>query len=124
MIVSNNNTNLWAIKANLTSFFTYFKDDHVLAVAEDNLSAPFMFLIVEPNHPKKVLLSIAVDYSNALNVALVTLYSSDVAKTFLTYPFYISKTNGSTYIDNEAFEKWNFESIDLEQMEPESRIKH
>lgn len=117
-------TLLMKLQTKLTNFFTYFKDENILVVSEDKSQPPFMLLIVEPSHPKHILISIAVDFPNSISAAAVATEVRGMAPTQITKPFYISKTDGYTYIDDEAFDRWELESIDLDQLDPENKHIH
>ena len=112
---------LLKIQAKLPNFFTYFRDDNILAISEDNMQLPICFLVLEK---KKVMIFLAVDYPNSIKVAHIVLASSSIVKSYITNTFYISMTNGATYLDDEAYDRWDLESINLNELEPESKERH
>lgn len=104
------------IQKRIPKYFSYFKDDHILAISEDKMQLPFCFLIDDDRYPNKVLLSLAVDYPNSINVANLIVLAK--IPMMLVQPFYISTTNGTTYIDDDAFHRWELEAINIEQLTP------
>lgn len=115
---------LRAIKKDLKNFFCYFKDDSILAISEDKIQLPFAFLILDPAHPKELLLSLAVDYPTSVNAVSIALTAGKRGQVSLTQPFYISMTNGDTYLGTEALDRWDMESINMELVEPLNKERH
>jgi hypothetical protein len=110
------NPHLKKAQAKLPNFFSYFKSDDVLIISEDKASLPFACLIFEQSIPDLLLLSICVDYPTSMNVAEIALVASKIYPTAITEPFYISPIDGKTYIDDEAYKKWDIDAIDLEKL--------
>ncbi len=82
---------------------------------------PFLYAITVPEHPKHILISVAVDYPTSLNVSEIVISASQVAKVGLTEPFYISPQSGKTHMSQDAYEKWDIDSIDISALEPLSQ---
>lgn len=118
------NTHLLKVQKALKNFFTYFKEDNILVISEDKTTAPFAYIINDATHPTALLLSVSIDYPHSNNVAEIALASSSVRKTQLSDCFFISSVDGSTYFEEEAFERWELESLDLSKVEPLSKNLH
>lgn len=107
------------LQKHLNNFFTYFKDDNMLVISEDKSVLPFCYAIFDKKAANSILLSVAVDYPTSLNVAEIALKASTIHPTALTHVFYIS-TNGTTYVDSDAYRQWDLDTIDMEQIQPVS----
>lgn len=104
-------------------FFCYFKSDDILAISEDKATLPFMFIISDAGYKSNLLVSIAVDYPNSINVAEVCLAASTVSDCLLGEPYFISVAQeGKTFFGDEAFEAWDMSTIDLSDLEPENNL--
>lgn len=102
-----------------SQFFSYFKDDAILAVSEDKAVLPFAFLIKESKDI--LLLSFALD-SHPSVVANFTLLSNSVKPVFIAENFYISQS-GSTYFGEEADKMFAIDNlIDLEGLTAISEV--
>jgi len=112
------NKYLLAIQAALPNYFSYFKEDNALILSEDKASMPFIYIICDDSYPDELLCSVAVDYPNPILVAEIALTASKVMKTTLSEPFYISPIDGQTYFDQEAYDKWDRDTLDLNDLAP------
>lgn len=111
---------LLKIQALLPNYFSYFKSDNVLTLSEDKTSPPFAYLITNYEYPKEVLLSISVDYPTCINIADLVIKITKVSEIGLSEPFYISNS-GMTHFNDDAYDQWSLDSIDLNSMEPISQ---
>lgn len=106
------------------NFFTYEKDEQILAVAIDNMSAPFIYVICDNEYPETLLVSIAVDYPISTHVAEVILACTDLSHTELTEGFYISQLNGETVFGGDAENRFDLENLDLKDIHPLNDLKN
>lgn len=107
----------------LNNFFSYFKDDNILVVAEDKSVLPFLYIISDNTASNALLLSIAVDYPNAVFVADVVLKCSPIAKLALSEAFYID-AEGKTHFGPEAYVKWDLDNVEFTKVKPISEKIH
>lgn len=94
------------------NFFTYFIDDTILSISEDKEVSPFAHLIIDDNFKGGVILALAVDYPDAIQAVEVALQARQISPVALGDPFYIAK-DGHTYFEEEAYEKFSLDDIDL-----------
>jgi hypothetical protein len=109
----------------LKHYFTYFKDDNILVVAEDKNSLPFAYVIIEDqNYPNIFLLSLDVSYLQMVKAINFTLLLNKIKEVKLVDGFFIAQT-GITYIgdDAEKYRQLEFE-IPLQEIDPESDTLH
>ena len=127
------NTYLTKIQSDLIEFFTYFKSDEVLAVAEDKSSGPFAFLVYDKNKPGQLLLSLAIDYFNTFAVTEFVLTASKTQTIELSDVFYISPLDGQTLFNEDAYDRYTTEQenakldtgeYNLVEMPPLNTTKH
>lgn len=118
------NKYLRKIQKLLKNYFCYFKHPNILVVSEDKAVLPFAYLIIDENYPGKLLLSVAVDYPTSLNVAEIALISNNILPVMLSDVFYISSTNGNTYFNEDAYNRWDGETIDLNLLTPISNVQN
>jgi len=104
-------------------YFTYFKHDNILVVAEDKTVLPFAYLIIDEHYPDEVLLSLSINYSNSINVAQCIINISNMYKVLLSDVFYIS-SDGRTYFNEEAYDRWDIDLINLDKIEPLNKHVH
>lgn len=108
----------------LPNYFTYFKENNILAISEDKSSLPFAFLIIEDEYKDLILLSISLTADPVLS-ADIALQASLFNEIMLIEAFYVSEVDGMTYFGNEATRQYNLENeIDLMQIESPSSQFH
>lgn len=115
---------LLVIQKRLGKFCSIFQGDNVLAISEHKKALPFMYAICDANYKHKVLISIAVDYPNSINVALIIMNLIEISSLLLIGPFYISSQLGKKYINEEAFERWAIETLELNDIVPTCTNRH
>ncbi len=118
------NEHLLKVQEQLPELYTYFQDDSILVISEDKEALPFMYLINDDNHKDALLMSIAVDYPTAINVGLIILAAVSVLKVIMIGPFYISQSNGKKYLNDDAQERWDMETLELNDINPLSKYQH
>ena len=97
-----NHPKLVKIQNKLNNYFSYFKDDDILVISDDKDSLPFCYIIIASDHPKNILVSIAIDYPISTNVAEIIIHCGRIGDVALTHPFYISPGTGTTFFDEAA----------------------
>jgi hypothetical protein len=115
---------LTKIQKKLNKYFTYFKDDNILVISEEKSVLPFAYLIADERYPNAILISLAVDYPQSINVAEIICLTSTIYRITLTEPFYICTSDGKTYFDEEAYTKWELDTIPLDKIEPLNKNVH
>lgn len=101
-----------------------FKHDNVLSISEEKDELPFSYFLYDSTYPDFILLSIAVDYPNAIRMADVIVKATKVTgKVVLAEPFFISN-DGVTYLGEDAYDAHTAETTGLDDMEPASGTKH
>lgn len=104
-------------------YFTYFVDDNILSISEDKTLPPFVHFIMDDEYNNIVVAAFAVDFPDAIVSAEVVLLANKVIEVGLGNPFYIAK-NGNTYFDEEAYEMYSLDDIQLEDWDPKSDAIH
>ncbi len=118
------NAKLIKIKKLLKNYFCYFKHPNVLVISEDKSVLPFAYIIVDKSHPASLLLSLAINYPTTINVAEVILVAQTIFPISLADPFYIAASDGKTYLNEDAYDMWGKESVDLSSIMPLSEERH
>lgn len=119
------NKDLLKLQKKLKNFFSYFKDDNILAISEDKTTLPFALVIYdEENFPDYFLLSVATDYNNCDVAIEVALWANKIKRSVLSDPFFISQT-GNTYTGDEALSQYNLEvELPLDKLKPLTNSLH
>lgn len=118
------NKQLLKVQKLLKGYFTYFKHDDILVVSEDKAVLPFAYIINDINYKDTLLISLAVDYPNSLKVADVVLTISKLINVEISEPFFINPSDGVTYFNEDAYEQWDLQSINLDKIDPISQELH
>lgn len=115
------NKKLLKLQKSLNKYFTYFKDENILVISEDKSSLPFLFVIVDPNYPTHLILSVAIDYPASTLVLDIAALCSKLGRIAVSHNFYISPYSGATHLDDDAYRQWDLDTIDLEKLESPSK---
>jgi hypothetical protein len=118
------NKDLLKLQKSIPHFFSYFKEENVLAISDNKDKLPFAFVINDDEYKFHLLLSIAIDYPNAEKAVELALYTNKIKPAAITESFYISQ-NGTTYTGDEAYKYWSIDlNYSLNEIDPESNTQH
>jgi hypothetical protein len=99
--------------------FTVFKRDrNILEIGIPNEPNPIAFLIVEPELPDLVAVSVAVDFDNSPLISTMVISLSRVVPLVSAEPFYYD-TKNELHWDEDAYNYFELENkVDLTGIEP------
>lgn len=115
------NPELKILQNYLTDFFAYFREEHILSIADNKDSPPFVHVIYTEG---LLALSFAADYFYTERAVEIALWCGKITQTVLTDCFFISAT-GKTHYGDDARKYYELESeFPLEEIEPMQKTMH